>query len=109
MHEEEDSLCLRVDMEVNASAFHAFLRLSDLRLRSCWDQNYLYVNKLHSDTPCSLNTKMCYCSVFLRSCKEVEKADEEETVYHVNCATINGGKCRDFVFLLSKRQPCKDG
>lgn len=47
--------------------------------------------------------------VFVRSCKEVEKADEEETVYHVKCATINGGKFRDFVFLLSKRQPCKDG
>lgn len=38
----------------------------------------------------------------------MKKADEE-TIYHVKCATINGGKCRDFVFLLSKRQPCKNG
>ncbi|XP_056592059.1 acetyl-coenzyme A thioesterase [Triplophysa dalaica] len=84
VHEEEDLLCIRVEMEVKTSAFRAFSHLADLRLRPCWDKNYL-------------------------SCKEVEKADEEETVYHVKCATINGGKCRDFVFLLSKRQPCKDG
>ncbi|KAI7793529.1 putative acyl-coenzyme A thioesterase 12 [Triplophysa rosa] len=84
VHEEEDSLYIRVEMEIKTSAFHAFSRLADLRLRPCWDKNYL-------------------------SCKEVEKADEEETVYHVKCATINGGRCRDFVFLLSKRQPCKDG
>ncbi|XP_077099653.1 acetyl-coenzyme A thioesterase isoform X2 [Siphateles boraxobius] len=59
-------------------------KLADLRLRPQWDKNYL-------------------------SCEEVEKADEEETIYHIKCATVNGGKSRDFVFLLSKRQPCKNG
>lgn len=44
-----------------------------------------------------------------RSCEEVEKADEEETIYHIKCTTVNGSKSRDFVVLLSKRQPCKDG
>ncbi|XP_051540330.1 acetyl-coenzyme A thioesterase [Myxocyprinus asiaticus] len=84
VHEEADLLCLRVDMEVRTSAFNAFSLLNDLRLRPCWDKHYL-------------------------SCEEVEKGDEEETVYHVKCGTIHGGKHRDFVFLLSKRQPCKDG
>ncbi len=44
-----------------------------------------------------------------RSCEEVEKADEEETIYHIKCTTANGSRSRDFVVLLSKRQPCKDG
>ncbi|XDV54693.1 hypothetical protein PO909_022925 [Leuciscus waleckii] len=84
VHEEADMLCLRVEMEVKTAAFHAFSLLADLRLRPQWDNNYL-------------------------SCEEVEKADEEETIYHIKCATVNGGKSRDFVFLLSKRQPCKNG
>ncbi|KAK7120909.1 hypothetical protein R3I94_020783 [Phoxinus phoxinus] len=84
VHEEADMLCLRVEMEVKTAAFHVFSQLADLRLRPQWDKNYL-------------------------SCEEVEKADEEETIYHIKCATVNGGKSRDFVFLLSKRQPCKIG
>uniref|UniRef100_A0A8C7S305 Acyl-CoA thioesterase 12 n=1 Tax=Oncorhynchus mykiss TaxID=8022 RepID=A0A8C7S305_ONCMY len=40
---------------------------------------------------------------------EVDGADEEETVYHIKCPPpINGGKSRDFVFPLSRRQPCDD-
>lgn len=57
-------------MEVNTSAFHAFLRLSDLRLRSCWDKNYLYVNKLHSDTAQVFQSHIkmiCYCFVLFAS------------------------------------------
>lgn len=84
VHEEADKLCLKVEMQAKTTAFHAFSMLADLQLRPQWDKNYL-------------------------SCEEVEKADEEETIYHVKCATVNGGKCRDFVYLLSKRQPCKDG
>uniref|UniRef100_A0A4W5KIJ8 Acyl-CoA thioesterase 12 n=1 Tax=Hucho hucho TaxID=62062 RepID=A0A4W5KIJ8_9TELE len=84
VHEEVELLCVQVQMEVMTSALHAFTLLADLTLRPLWDQHYL-------------------------SCKEVERADEEETVYHIKCPPINGGKSRDFVFLLSKRQPCKDG
>lgn len=54
----------------------------------------------------SSSAYFCFSS---RSCEEVEKADEEETIYHIKCATVNGSKSRDFVFLLSKRQPCKNG
>ncbi|KAL2099731.1 hypothetical protein ACEWY4_004125 [Coilia grayii] len=82
--EELDSLSIKVEMEVNTSAIHAFSLLSDLRLRTHWDKHYL-------------------------SCEEVDKADEEETVYHIKCSPLNGNKICDFVFLLSKRQPCKDG
>ncbi|KAI2660303.1 Acetyl-coenzyme A thioesterase [Labeo rohita] len=78
VHEEADMLCLKVEMKVKTTAFHAFLLLTDLQLRP-------------------------------QSCEEVEKADEEETIYHIKCTTVNGSKSRDFVVLLSKRQPCKDG
>ncbi|KAI1905367.1 hypothetical protein AGOR_G00015390 [Albula goreensis] len=81
--EEQDRLSLKVEMEVAAPASHVFSLLSDLRLRTRWDKHY-------------------------SSCEEVERADEEETVYHVKCPSVNGGQGRDFVFLLSKRQPCKD-
>ncbi|XP_023840077.2 acetyl-coenzyme A thioesterase [Salvelinus sp. IW2-2015] len=84
VHEEVELLCVQVQMEVMTSALHAFTLLADLTLRPLWDKHYL-------------------------SCEEVERADEEETVYHIKCPPINGGKSRDFVFLLSKRQPCKDG
>ncbi|XP_048875213.1 acetyl-coenzyme A thioesterase isoform X1 [Brienomyrus brachyistius] len=84
VNDDQDSLCMRVEMDVHAPALHAFSLLSDLCLRPQWDQHYL-------------------------SCEEVEKADEEERVYHVKCPPINGESGRDFVFLLSKRQPCKDG
>ncbi|XP_052463327.1 acetyl-coenzyme A thioesterase [Carassius gibelio] len=82
--EEEDKLSLKVEMKVKTTAFYVFSLLADLRLRPQWDNNYL-------------------------SCEEVEKADEEETIYHIKCTTVNGSKSRDFVVLLSKRQPCKDG
>ncbi|XP_026076022.1 acyl-coenzyme A thioesterase 12 [Carassius auratus] len=82
--EEEDKLSLKVEMKVKTTAFYAFSLLADLRLRPQWDNNYL-------------------------SCEEVEKADEEETIYHIKCTTVNGSKSRDFVVLLSKRQSCKDG
>uniref|UniRef100_A0A8C2BT11 Acyl-CoA thioesterase 12 n=1 Tax=Cyprinus carpio TaxID=7962 RepID=A0A8C2BT11_CYPCA len=84
VHEEADKLSLKVEMKVKTAAFYAFSLLADLRLRPQWDQNYL-------------------------SCEEVEKADEEETIYHIKCTTVNGSKSRDFVVLLSKRQPCKNG
>uniref|UniRef100_A0A8C1DDD3 Acyl-CoA thioesterase 12 n=1 Tax=Cyprinus carpio carpio TaxID=630221 RepID=A0A8C1DDD3_CYPCA len=81
---EADKLSLKVEMKVKTTACYAFSLLADLRLRPQWDQNYL-------------------------SCEEVEKADEEETIYHIKCTTVNGSKSRDFVVLLSKRQPCKNG
>ncbi|XP_036385112.1 acetyl-coenzyme A thioesterase [Megalops cyprinoides] len=84
VNEEQDSLSMKVEMEVHAPAFHVFSQLSDLRLRPQWDKHYL-------------------------KCEEVEHADEEERVYHVKCPSVNGGRGRDFVLLLSKRQPCKDG
>ncbi|KTF96435.1 hypothetical protein cypCar_00028430 [Cyprinus carpio] len=84
VHEEADKLSLKVEMKVKTTACYAFSLLADLRLRPQWDQNYL-------------------------SCEEVEKADEEETIYHIKCTTVNGSKSRDFVVLLSKRQPCKNG
>ncbi|KAJ8339568.1 hypothetical protein SKAU_G00363540 [Synaphobranchus kaupii] len=83
VNEEQDWLSLKVEMEVEAQAFHVFSLLCDLRLRPHWDRHY-------------------------SSCEEVEQADEEETVYHVKCPTVNGSRGRDFVILLSKRQPCKD-
>ncbi|XP_062340119.1 acetyl-coenzyme A thioesterase [Osmerus eperlanus] len=84
VHEETELLCLRVEMEVTTSALHAFTSLADPCLRPQWDRHYL-------------------------SCKEVERADEEEVVYHITCSPNDGDRIQDFVILLSKRQPCKDG
>ncbi|KAG5834424.1 hypothetical protein ANANG_G00261360 [Anguilla anguilla] len=83
VNEEQDRLSLKVEMEVEAPAFQVFSLLSDLRLRPLWDRHY-------------------------SSCEVVEQADEEETVYHVKCPSVNSSQGRDFVILLSKRQPCKD-
>ncbi|KAJ8261149.1 hypothetical protein COCON_G00168720 [Conger conger] len=83
VNEEQGWLSLKVEMEVGASAFHVFSLLSDLRQRPLWDKHY-------------------------SSCEEVEQADVEEAVYHVKCPSVNGSRGRDFVILLSKRQPCKD-
>uniref|UniRef100_A0A672QVG2 Acyl-CoA thioesterase 12 n=1 Tax=Sinocyclocheilus grahami TaxID=75366 RepID=A0A672QVG2_SINGR len=41
VHEEADMLCLKVEMKIKTTAFHAFLLLADLRLRPQWDRNYL--------------------------------------------------------------------
>ncbi|CAB1332559.1 unnamed protein product, partial [Coregonus sp. 'balchen'] len=47
---------------------------------------------------CMSMRRSCFVSKFRwRSCEEVERADEEETVYHIKCPPINGGKSRDFV------------
>lgn len=109
-------LCLRVDMEVKTAAFHVFSLLADLRLRPQWDKNYmqaicipLYVKKVLQSLIKLCFSSSAYFRVSSRSCEEVERADEEETIYHIKCPTVNGGKSRDFVFLLSKRQPCKNG
>ncbi|KAJ8286706.1 hypothetical protein GJAV_G00042310 [Gymnothorax javanicus] len=83
VNEDQDWLSLKVEMEVGTPASRAFSLLSDLRLRPRWDKHY-------------------------SSCEVVEQADEDETVYHVRCPTVHGSRGRDFVILLSKRQPCKN-
>ncbi|XP_030623992.1 acetyl-coenzyme A thioesterase, partial [Chanos chanos] len=84
VHEDANLLCMKVEMKVQIPASHAYSLLSDLTLRPLWDKHYL-------------------------SCEEVERGNEEETVYHIKCSPISGAQSHDFVLLLSKRQPCKDG
>lgn len=69
---------------------------------------FIVLKVLQSHIKLCFSSSACFC-FSSRSCEEVEKADEEETIYHIKCATVNGGKSRDFVILLSKRQPCKNG
>ncbi|XP_066568001.1 acetyl-coenzyme A thioesterase [Amia ocellicauda] len=85
MNEEQDTLSVKVEMDVEAPAGHVFALLSDLRLRRSWDKHY-------------------------SSCEEVEFGDDaDERVYHIKCPPINADGARDFVILLSRRRPCKEG
>ncbi|MBN3317601.1 ACO12 thioesterase, partial [Atractosteus spatula] len=81
---EEEMLSVKVEMEVMAPVYQTFSVLSDLRLRPTWDRHYA-------------------------SCEEVETAGDDEKVYHIKCPSVNSDRGRDFVVLMSRRQPCKEG
>ncbi|XP_069043604.1 acetyl-coenzyme A thioesterase isoform X2 [Lepisosteus oculatus] len=83
-NEEEEMLSVKVEMEVMAPVSQTFSVLSDLQLRPTWDRHYA-------------------------SCEEVETAGDDEKVYHIKCPSVNSDRGRDFVVLMSRRQPCKEG
>ncbi|XP_029429915.1 acetyl-coenzyme A thioesterase isoform X2 [Rhinatrema bivittatum] len=84
-HEEDNNiLSVKVEMQARVSADHAFSLLSDLNFRKIWDSHYL-------------------------SCEFIEDVNEEDKIYHIICPPVNGEKLRDFVVLMSRRHPCKDG
>ncbi|XP_028660538.1 acetyl-coenzyme A thioesterase [Erpetoichthys calabaricus] len=84
MHEEYDSLSVKVEMDVNVLAKKSFYMLSDLSIRPKWDKHYL-------------------------DCKEVESVGKDDRLYHIKCQEVNKEKARDFVVLMSCRQPSKAG
>lgn len=45
----------------------------------------------------------CVC----RTCEVLQAVSEEEKIYHVTAAPTTGHKPRDFVILVSQRQPCR--
>ncbi|XP_038258370.1 acetyl-coenzyme A thioesterase isoform X1 [Dermochelys coriacea] len=83
-HEESDILSVKVKMQVRIPSNLAFFLLSDFRRRRQWDKHYL-------------------------TCEVVENVNEDEKIYHITSPSVNGEKPKDFVVLVSQRQPCKTG
>nr|XP_021407508.1 acetyl-coenzyme A thioesterase isoform X1 [Lonchura striata domestica] len=81
-HEEGAVLSFKVEMQVKVPSHVAFSLLSDFRLRQRWDRHFL-------------------------TCEVLQAVSEEEKIYHVTSAPMAGHQPRDFVILVSQRQPCR--
>ncbi|XP_063996362.1 acetyl-coenzyme A thioesterase isoform X3 [Pogoniulus pusillus] len=81
-HEEGDVLSLKIEMQVKVPSQRAFLLLSDFTLRQQWDKHFL-------------------------TCKVLQAVTEDEKIYYVTSPPITGHKPKDFVILVSQRQPSK--
>ncbi|NXC26407.1 ACO12 thioesterase, partial [Campylorhamphus procurvoides] len=80
--EEGDVLSFKVEMQVKVPSPLAFSLLSDFTLRQEWDKHFL-------------------------TCEVLRAVGEEEKIYYVTSPPRRGHKPRDFVILVSQRQPCK--
>ncbi|NWV14090.1 ACO12 thioesterase, partial [Ptilonorhynchus violaceus] len=81
-HEEGAVLSLKVEMRARVPPRAAFSLLSDFSLRPRWDRHVL-------------------------TCKVLQSVSEEEKIYHITSPATMGHKPRDFVVLVSQRQPCR--
>ncbi|XP_050572422.1 acetyl-coenzyme A thioesterase [Cygnus atratus] len=81
-HEEGDVLSLKVEMQVKIPSHVAFSLLSDFTRRQQWDKHFL-------------------------TCEVLQAVNEDEKIYYVTSPPMTGHKPRDFVILVSQRQPCK--
>ncbi|XP_058683106.1 acetyl-coenzyme A thioesterase isoform X3 [Poecile atricapillus] len=81
-HEEGAVLSFKVEMQVKVPSHVAFSLLSDFSLRQRWDRHFL-------------------------KCELLQAVSEEEKIYHVISAPMTGHPPRDFVILVSQRQPCR--
>ncbi|KAK4816647.1 hypothetical protein QYF61_019624 [Mycteria americana] len=81
-HEEGDVLSLKVEMQVKIQSRLAFSLLSDFTFRQQWDKHFL-------------------------TCEVLQAVNEDEKIYYVTSPPMTGHKPRDFVILVSQRQPCK--
>ncbi|XP_023195395.1 acyl-coenzyme A thioesterase 11 isoform X1 [Xiphophorus maculatus] len=80
--EENQMLCVKVEMYVSVPAEQVFHLLSDLRRRKEWDRHY-------------------------EECEVINQADEDDTLYRVVTPSVSkGGKGKDFILLASRRKPC---
>ncbi|KAI7810158.1 Acyl-CoA thioesterase 11 [Triplophysa rosa] len=83
--EENQSLCFRVESEVDVPAHRAFTLVSDLSRRQEWDQHYTL------------------CELLIR-------VDEDDVIYRVVTPSVgDNGKAQDFILLASRRPPCDSG
>ncbi|XP_051556949.1 acyl-coenzyme A thioesterase 11-like isoform X2 [Myxocyprinus asiaticus] len=83
--EESQSLCFRVESEVDVPAHRAFTLVSDLSRRHEWDQHYTL------------------CELLIR-------VNEDDCIYRVVTPSVGeGGKVQDFILLASRRLPCESG
>ncbi|XP_051499646.1 acetyl-coenzyme A thioesterase isoform X4 [Apus apus] len=82
IHEEGDTLSLKVEMQVKIPSHLAFSLLSDFTFRQEWDKHFL-------------------------TCEVLQDVNEDEKIYYITSPPMTGHKPRDFVILVSQRQPCK--
>lgn len=83
--EESQSLCFKVEAEMEIPAQRAFTLLSDLSRRQEWDEHYT-------------------------RCEPLVKVDEDDFIYRVITPSVSqGGKVQDFILLASRRPPCDSG
>ncbi|KAA0719014.1 Acyl-coenzyme A thioesterase 11 [Triplophysa tibetana] len=83
--EENQSLCFRVESEVDVPAHRACTLVSDLSRRQEWDQHYT-------------------------SCELLIRVDEDDVIYRVVTPSVGDkGKAQDFILLASRRPPCDSG
>uniref|UniRef100_A0A8B9PKH3 Acyl-CoA thioesterase 12 n=1 Tax=Apteryx owenii TaxID=8824 RepID=A0A8B9PKH3_APTOW len=81
-HEEGDVLSFKVEMQVKIPSDLAFSLLSDFTRRQQWDKYYL-------------------------TCEVLQAVNEDEKIYYVTSPSMTGYKPKDFVVLVSRRQPCQ--
>ncbi|KAI1239630.1 hypothetical protein IHE44_0011050 [Lamprotornis superbus] len=81
-HEEGAVLSFKVEMQVKVPSHVAFSLLSNFSLRQRWDRHF-------------------------QTCEVLQAVSEEEKIYHITSAPITGHQPRDFVILVSLRQPCR--
>ncbi|KAM9694896.1 acetyl-coenzyme A thioesterase [Trichechus inunguis] len=82
--EEYNVLCVWVEKHVGKPAHLAYHLLSDFTKRPLWDPHYM-------------------------SCKVIDSLDEDDQIYYITCPVVNGDKPKDFVVLVSRRKPLRDG
>ncbi|NXU57964.1 ACO12 thioesterase, partial [Turnix velox] len=81
-HEEGDVLSFKVEMQVKIPSNLAFSLLSDFTLRLQWDKHF-------------------------STCEVLQVVNEDERIYYITSPAMSGQEPRDFVVLVSQRQPCK--
>ncbi|XP_058680086.1 acetyl-coenzyme A thioesterase [Ammospiza caudacuta] len=81
-HKEGDVLSFKVEMQVKVPSHVAFSLLSDFRLCQRWDRHYL-------------------------ACEVLQDVSEREKIYHVISGPTAGRQPKDFVILVSQREPCQ--
>ncbi|XP_039532031.1 acyl-coenzyme A thioesterase 11 [Pimephales promelas] len=83
--EESQSLCFRVEFEMDVPAQRAFTLLSDISRRQEWDEHYTL-------------------------CEPLIRVNEDDFIYRVVTPSVSeGGKVQDFILLASRRPPCDSG
>ncbi|NXC44205.1 ACO12 thioesterase, partial [Penelope pileata] len=79
-HEEGDVLSLKVEMQVKIASHLAFSLLSNFTYRQQWDKHF-------------------------STCEVLQAVSEDDKIYYVTSPPMAGHKPRDFVVLVSQRQP----
>ncbi|NXT86735.1 ACO12 thioesterase, partial [Anhinga rufa] len=79
-HEDGDVLSFKVEMKVKIPSHVAFSLLSDYTFHQGWDKEFI-------------------------TCEILQAVNEDEKIYYVTCPPRRGHKPRDFVILVTRRQP----